>query len=96
MENKENDHIPYQIITRVYQEEDQAKDAFKLLVKSGFAEDNIKIIPNNPLNSVTDLQGNENTEYIGDGSRDEYILRLAAASSIEAALAHQLLNNFFR
>lgn len=91
MEKKENEHKPYQIITRIYQEEDQAKDAFKLLVKSGFAEDHIKITIYNPLNSIRDLQGNENTEYIGDGSRDEYILSLTADSAIQAALAHQLL-----
>jgi hypothetical protein len=88
------EHIPYQIITRVYQEEDEAENAFRLLVKSGFAESDIKITPYNPLNSVTDLLGNTNTEYIGDGSRDEYVLSLAANSAIEAALAYQLLNNF--
>ncbi|MGY0038934.1 PRC-barrel domain-containing protein [Pedobacter sp. NJ-S-72] len=52
------EHIPYQIITRVYQEEDKAENAFRLLVKSGFAENDIKITPYNPLNSITDVLGN--------------------------------------
>lgn len=87
------EHIPFQVITRVYQEESEAENAFKLLIKSGFAESDIKITPYNPLNSVTDLQGNTNTQYLGDGSRDEYILSLAAGSALDAVLAQQLLNN---
>lgn len=87
------EHIPFQVITRVYQEESEAENAFKLLIKSGFAESDIKITPYNPLNSVTDLQGNTNTQYLGDGSRDEYILSLAANSALDAVLAQQLLNN---
>lgn len=86
-------HIPFQVITRVYQEEAEAENAFRLLVKRGFAESDIKITPYNPLNSVTDFQGNTNTEYLGDGSRDEFILSLAANSALDAVLAQQLLNN---
>lgn len=87
------EHIPFQIITRVYQEESEAENAFKLLIKSGFAESDIKITAYNPLNSVTDLQGNTNTQYLGDSSRDEYILTLAVNSALNAVLAQQLLNN---
>ncbi|RAJ33435.1 PRC-barrel domain-containing protein [Pedobacter cryoconitis] len=87
------EHIPFQVITRVYQEEAEAENAFKLLLKRGFSESDIKITPYNPLNSVTDIQGNTNTQFLGDGSRDEYILSLAANSALDAVLAQQLLNN---
>ena len=87
------EHIPFQVITRVYQEESEAENAFKLLIKSGFAESDIKITPYNPLNSVTDLQGNTNMQYLGDSSRDEFILSLAANSALDAVLAQHLLNN---
>lgn len=87
------ERIPFQVITKVYQEESEAENAFKLLIKSGFAEIDIKITPYNPLNSVTDLHGNTNTQYLGDGSRDEYILSLATGSALDAVLAQQLLNN---
>jgi hypothetical protein len=87
-----DEHIPFQVITRIYQEEDQAENAFVMLIENGFKENEIKITPYNPLNSVTDLQGNTNTEFIGDGSRDEYILSIAADSAEQAALAHRLLD----
>lgn len=87
------EHIPFQVITRVYQEEAEAENAFKLLLKRGFSESDIKITPYNPLNSVTDIQGNTNTQFLGDGSRDEYILSLTANSALDAVLAQQLLNN---
>ena len=84
-------HIPFQIVTRIYQEENEAENAFRVLIENGFSESALKVTPYNPLNSVTDLQGNTNTEFIGDGSRDEYILSVAASSSAEAVLAQQLL-----
>ena len=56
-------------------------------------ESDIKITPYNPLNRITDVLGNTNTAYPGDGSRDEYILSLVVNSAIETALAYQLLNN---
>lgn len=87
-----DDHIPFQVITRIYQEENEAESAFVLLVQNGFSEKDIKVTPYNPLNSVTDLQGNTNTEFIGDGSRDEYILSIAAGSADQAALAVKLLD----
>ncbi|WP_348619989.1 PRC-barrel domain-containing protein [Pedobacter lusitanus] len=87
------DHIPYQIITKVYQEENKAETAYRLLISNGFTEGDIKITIYNPLNGVTDLLGNKNTDYTGDGSRDEYILSLAANTAAEATLAHLLLNN---
>lgn len=87
-----SDHIPYQIISRIYQEENEAESAFRLLSENGFAESNLKVTPYNPLNSITDLQGNTNTEFIGDGSRDEYILSIAAISAEEVTLANQLIN----
>jgi len=87
-----SDHIPYQIISRVYQEENEAENAFSLLIENGFEESNLKVTPYNPLNSITDLQGNTNTEFIGDGSRDEYILSIAAVSAEEVTLAQQLIN----
>jgi sporulation protein YlmC with PRC-barrel domain len=87
-----SDHIPYQIISRIYQEENEAESAFRLLMENGFEESNLKVTPYNPLNSITDLQGNTNTEFIGDGSRDEYILSIAAASAEEVILANQLIS----
>jgi sporulation protein YlmC with PRC-barrel domain len=86
------DHIPFQVITKVYQEENEAENAFVMLIENGFSEEDIKVTPYNPLNSVTDLAGNTNTEFIGDGSRDEYILSIAANSAEQAALAHHLLD----
>lgn len=86
------DHIPYQVITRIYQEENEAENAFRLLLENGISESSLKVTPYNPLNSVTDLQGNTNTEFIGDGSRDEYILSVAASSEKEAALTISLLD----
>jgi len=86
------DHIPYQVISRIYQEENEAENAFRFLLENGFTEDALKVTPYNPLNSVTDLQGNANTEFIGDGSRDEYILSIAANSAEEADLANSLIN----
>lgn len=85
------DHIPFQVITRVYQEETEAENAFALLVENGIDEKDIKVTPYNPLNSVTDLAGNTNTEFIGDGSRDEYILSIAAGSAEQAELICRLL-----
>ncbi|KIO78648.1 hypothetical protein TH53_02590 [Pedobacter lusitanus] len=64
-----------------------------MLISNGFTEGDIKITIYNPLNGVTDLLGNKNTDYTGDGSRDEYILSLAANTAAEATLAHLLLNN---
>jgi sporulation protein YlmC with PRC-barrel domain len=87
-----DEHIPFQVITRIYQEENEAENAFVMLMENGFSEKDIKVTPYNPLNSVTDLAGNTNTEFIGDGSRDEYILSIAANSAEQAALAHQLLD----
>ncbi|HEY0175247.1 MAG TPA: PRC-barrel domain-containing protein, partial [Pedobacter sp.] len=87
-----DDHIPFQVITRIYQEENEAENAFLKLVENGFAEGDIKITPYNPLNSITDLEGNTNTEFIGDGSRDEYILSVAANSAEQALLACKLLD----
>jgi len=87
-----SDHIPYQIISRIYQEENEAENTFRLLIENGFAESALKVTPYNPLNSITDLQGNTNTEFIGDGSRDEYILSITAASPEEASRANQLIN----
>ncbi len=87
-----DDHTPFQVITRIYQEENEAENAFLKLVENGFAEGDIKVTPYNPLNSVTDLQGNTNTEFIGDGSRDEYILSIAANSAEQASLACKLLD----
>lgn len=84
-------HIPFQIITHIYQEENEAENAFSLLLENGFSEEALKVTPYNPLNSVTDLQGNTNTEFIGDGSRDEYILSIAANSSDEVRVIQQLL-----
>ena len=86
------DHIPFQVITRIYQEESEAENAFVMLIENGFREKDIKVTPYNPLNSVTDLAGNTNTEFIGDGSRDEYILSIAAESADQAELAHRLLD----
>lgn len=87
-----DEHIPYQVITRIYQEENEAENAFVMLVENGVAERDIKVTPYNPLNSVTDLQGNTNTEFIGDGSRDEYILSIAASSAEQAEMVHHLLD----
>ena len=86
-----NDHIPFQVITRVYQEEAEAENAFVTLVENGIDEKEIKVTPYNPLNSVTDLAGSTNTEFIGDGSRDEYILSIAAGSAEQVALIYRLL-----
>ena len=86
-----DDSIPFQIITRIYQEENEAENAFAMLLENGFLEKDIKVTPYNPLNSITDMQGNTNTEFIGDGSRDEYILSIAANSNREAKLVYQLL-----
>jgi sporulation protein YlmC with PRC-barrel domain len=85
------DHIPFQVITKIYQEEADAEAAFVLLIHNGFSEKDIKVTPYNPLNSVTDLAGNTNTEFIGDGSRDEYILSVAAGSAEQAELVHRVL-----
>ncbi|WP_158798449.1 PRC-barrel domain-containing protein [Pedobacter sp. L105] len=85
------EHIPFQVITRIYQEENEAENAFSMLIENGIEEKSIKVTPYNPLNSVTDLQGNTNTEFIGDGSRDEYILSIAAQSVTEAELIYRLL-----
>jgi hypothetical protein len=87
-----DEHIPFQVITRIYQEENEAENAFVMLLENGFSEKDIKVTPYNPLNSVTDLAGNTNTEFIGDGSRDEYILSIAAESAEKAELAHRLLD----
>jgi len=86
------DHIPFQVITKIYQEENEAENAFVMLLENGFSEADLKVTPYNPLNSVTDLAGNTNTEFIGDGSRDEYILSIAAHTAEQAATAHQLLD----
>lgn len=86
------DHIPYQIVSRIYQEENEAESAFRLLIENGFAESSLKVTPYNPLNSITDLQGNTNTEFIGDGSRDEYILSITAGTAEEVKLANHLIN----
>lgn len=87
------DHIPFQIITRIFQEENEAENAFTMLLENGIAESALKITPYNPLNSVTDLQGNTNTEFIGDGSRDEYILSIAAATAEEVDRIQDLLDS---
>jgi hypothetical protein len=84
--------IPFQVITRVYQEENEAENALSLLMENGFSDNDIKITLYNPLNSVTGPSGKNNTDYLGDGSRDEYILSIAANSAVEADLAHQLLD----
>jgi len=86
------DHIPFQVITRIFQEESEAENAFVQLIENGFSEKDLKVTPYNPLNSVTDMNGNTNTEFIGDGSRDEYILSIAAASAEQAELAHRILD----
>jgi sporulation protein YlmC with PRC-barrel domain len=86
------DHLPYQIISKIYQEENEAENTFRFLLENGFTEDALKVTPYNPLNSITDLQGNANTEFIGDGSRDEYILSITANSAEEAQLANDLIN----
>ncbi|WP_185960402.1 PRC-barrel domain-containing protein [Pedobacter westerhofensis] len=86
------DDIPFQVITRIYQEENEAENAFVLLIDNGFSEKDLKVTPYNPLNSVTDPAGNTDTEFIGDGSRDEYILSIAAGSAEQAALAHRILD----
>jgi len=85
-------HIPFQIITRIYQEENEAENAFVILIENGFTEKDLKVTPYNPLNSITDLQGNTNTEFIGDGSRDEYILSITANTPEQAQLVNQLLD----
>lgn len=85
------DHLPYQIITKVYQEEQEAEAAFVLLLNNGFEEKDIKVTPYNPINSITDLQGNTNTEFIGDGSRDEYILSISASTPEQAVLAASII-----
>lgn len=87
----EQDHIPFQIVTRIFQEEQDAEQAFSLLLENGIAENALKVTSYNPLNSITDLQGNTNTEFIGDGSRDEYILSVSAASADEVNFIEQLL-----
>lgn len=86
------DHIPFQVITKVFQEEDEADQMFKTLLNSGIPETALKITAYNPLNSVTDLQGRTNTEFIGDGSRDEYILSIAASTAAQAVLVDLLIN----
>ena len=86
------DHIPYQVITKIFQEENEAENAFVMLIENGFSESDLKVTPYNPLNSVTDLQGNTNTEFIGDGSRDEYILSIAANTPEQVELANHLLD----
>lgn len=91
MEQEENDRNPFQVITKIYQEESEAENAFVTLVENGIDEKDIKVIPYNPLNSVTDLAGNTNTEFIGDSSRDEYILSIAAGSAEQAAQVCELL-----
>jgi hypothetical protein len=85
------EHLPYQVITRVYQEENEAEAAFVLLLNNGFTEEDLKVTPYNPINSVTDLQGNTNTEFIGDGSRDEYILSITANTPELALVAARLI-----
>lgn len=85
------DHLPYQVITKVYQEEQEAEAAFVLLLNNGFEEKDIKVTPYNPVNSITDLQGNTNTEFIGDGSRDEYILSIAASTPEQAVRAASII-----
>lgn len=87
-----SEQIPYQIITRIYQEENEAENALTLLLDNGFQESDIKITLYNPLNSVTSPSGNNNTDYLGDGSRDEFILTIAANSPASAELAFQLLD----
>lgn len=84
--------LPFQIVTKIYQEENEAENAFILLLQNGLSEKNIKVTSYNPLNSVTDLQGNTNTEFIGDSSRDEYMISIAVQSAAEAGLVHQLLD----
>lgn len=91
--DSDQDHIPFQIVTRIFQEEYDAEHAFRLLLENGIAENALKVTPYNPLNSITDLQGNTNTEFIGDGSRDEYILSVAAASAEEVSFIEQLLGS---
>lgn len=83
--------IPFRVLTKIYQEENEAENAFSLLLENGLDEKEIEVTTYNPLNSVTDLQGNTNTEFIGDGSRDEYILSVAANSVQEAELIVHLL-----
>lgn len=87
----DEEHIPYRVMTKIYQEENEAENAFSLLLENGFKEKEIEVTTYNPLNSVTDLQGNTNTEFIGDGSRDEYILSITANSVQEAEMIVHLL-----
>lgn len=84
---------PYQLITRTYSEEAIAEAAVKFLLKNQVSPSSIRVTPFNPLNSVTDLMGNTNTEFLGDGSRDEYILSVAARNEAEADQLNEWLNS---
>lgn len=86
-------YTPYQLITRTYNEEAVAEAAVKFLLEKGVSSSSIRVTPFNPLNSVTDLMGNTNTEFLGDGSRDEYILSVAARNETEAGQLNDWLNS---
>lgn len=74
---------PYQLVTRTYQEEAAAETTYKLLLEKGIPASSIHITTYNALNTVTDLMGNVNTEFLGDGSRDEYILTIFAPNDAQ-------------
>lgn len=82
----------YDVLTRVYQEENEAENAYEMLLENGFSENALTVTPYNPLNSITDLQGNTNTEFIGDGSRDAYILSITLLNDGDGELVRQLLD----
>lgn len=88
-----SEHTPYQLVTRTYNEEAMAEAAVKFLLEKDVSPSSIRVTPFNPLNSVTDLMGNTNTEFLGDGSRDEYILSVAARNEAEANQLTEWLNN---
>jgi len=86
------DHVPFQVITKIFQEENEAENALTLLTEHGFSESDIKVTIYNPLNRVNNTLAPDNPSYLGDGSRDEFILTIAASSSEQADLAHKLLD----
>jgi len=87
-----SENTPYQLITRTYNEEATAEAAVKFLLEKNVSPSSIRVTPFNPLNSVTDLMGNTNTEFLGDGSRDEYILSVAARNEAEASQLNEWLD----
>ena len=86
------DHVPFQVITKIFQEENEAENALALLTEHGFSESDIKVTIYNPLNRVDNPSAPDNPNYLGDGSRDDFILTIAASSSAQADLAHKLLD----